>query len=555
MPFVSCGGGEETPNILKIGSRDNPTTNNPFAANMGSNDAIHFQMLYEPLAWNKYNGEIGSALASDWSYDEATMTWTFNIDPDAKFSDGTQVTAADAKWTLDKYIELGSGRTADLAAVLFETDPITAEDATTLKIKLNEFAAAFLGYMGSSYILPKSVWEGMTNDALLAYENASPVGSGPYALEEREAGSHVIYSAREDYWGGAPNIDTVQIVQFENDEALLLALKVGDIDTLSQMTLPGAVAQVVDIPEIKVFSQSVNKTMTLYLNHRIEPWNLKSFRQAVSIAINRLNLIGYVAQGWADMPVMLERSARMTDVANHPQYESVLKWQYEDMTQEERVDAANAALDAITGMSQTPDPIPEGWVRTYNGDPVEFTYEIPTMTAHTTSAELIAQDLASIGIKANVSALGVGTFIGKTFRQKSSETAANWDMFTWDRTFNVEFDDFARYWSQYAEDDPSRFGNRGWISGWSGSAAESFDTKADQLRALPVGDTTRNSLIEEAMVVWAQEIPAIPIYHNIDPGFHRTDKFTGWQYDQGVFAFGSCLPMISILNTMNLEPI
>ncbi|MCX6013700.1 MAG: ABC transporter substrate-binding protein [Chloroflexi bacterium] len=321
LPFMSCGDKkvEETVTYtLKIGTVSQPTTNNPFAIGIGASDAEHMQMLYEPLVRVMFSSDPVPQLAKSWSYDAATMTWTIKLNPDAKFSDGSKVTAQDVEWTLEKQVELKLGLVSNLITVLgTATDnpnPINATDSETVTVKLKTFAATFIRYLGNTSIVPKAIWEGMTNEALAKYANPDPVGSGPYKLKERVENSHVIYTARPDYWGGKPPIDTIQLLWYATNEGQLLAIKAGDIDAISVFSLATAVPQLLGNPDITVFQVASNTTVTLYPNHRFAPWNLVAFRKAASLAINRQDQITYAVSGWGTVPAMVERDPAFADV-------------------------------------------------------------------------------------------------------------------------------------------------------------------------------------------------------------------------------------------------
>lgn len=173
-----------------IGSTTQPSTDNPFQAHIGAANGSHFSLMHEPCVWTMFDGSTLPAIAESWSYDDDTMTWTINLNPDAKFSNGEQVTADDVKFSFDKYMELDLGQTVDLKNVLIETNPITAVNDTTVTFELETFAATFIRYLGDSVIVPESIWGDMSNDDLMDYANEDPVGSGPFTLIEREVDSH-----------------------------------------------------------------------------------------------------------------------------------------------------------------------------------------------------------------------------------------------------------------------------------------------------------------------------------------------------------------------------
>jgi ABC-type transport system substrate-binding protein len=392
----------------------------------------------------------------------------------------------------------------------------------------------------------------MTNEQILAYANPNPIGSGPYVLREREQDSHVIYDANPDYWGGEPKIDVITLKHFADDEGELLALKAGDIDFSSHFGMPSAIPSLTADKNIEIFPITANTTITLYPNQRHEPWNLKAFRLAVSMAINRQDIVNFSANGWGAMPTMVERDAVFSDV------QAVIddvKWPGQDLTQTERIAAANDMLDAIDGISDKPATLPDPWVRTYNGTPLAFNLEAATSFANQLSAaNQVLSDLADIGIDLTIVPETSTTLVGRVYRQKSDATMADWELHVWGRAFTSDFDYLANQYQKYASDDSSRLAARSYIIGWTGTAFDTLNTKLVQIQALPEGDATRNTLIGEALGIMAEEAASIPLYSSIAPAVYRNDRYTGWVEGNGYLFYGAIQELADVRNIMNLEP-
>jgi|GEM_PF-3746641 len=646
--------------VFRLGMSTEATTENPFVIGIGGSGASHMTLMYQPLVWVSFDEGILPAIATDWTYDSTTMKWTINLDPDAKFSNGAQITAEDVKWSLETYMKIGSGQLVDVTRILqqnegattgvaieikandanavtlertdagsFITDGFTAgelvdiaktqddfvagkdkgstgdqdgiyligavtasvitldstvtlisEDPrseveltatgptdaaivavndTTITMELDTFAASFMRYLGNAVIVPQAAFAGKTNAEILAYANdgtGEPIGSGPFAFREREKGSHTIYDIRYDYWGDTlPSIDVIEKVFFDNDEAMLLGIKLGQIDAISNFNLPTALPQLVAIPEIEIYQIEDNVTMSLYLNHRSEPFNLKEFRQAVSLGIDRDVLINFAADGWAKSPVMLERDRDLPDVQANL---SNLEWQGMDAAymasgsydHSLRVAAANALLDAIPDMSDA--PASGAFVRTYKGDPLAFTYSHATWTEHADVATNVAADLTALGIDVTLNPMDVSALVSMTFRQKSESTLGNWDLYTWGRPFPSEYDYFANQWGYY---DTNQYSKRSFVVGWDDAAATSIGQDLNALQELPEGNSTRAGLITSTATAWSAELPLIPLYHSVNPAVRRNDRWDNWKQNNGYISHGAISATMSIQNLTSLTPI
>ena len=88
------------------------------------------------------------------------------------------------------------------------------------------------------YILPKHIWGKMNADERGKYDATDGVGSGPFVLEQFEKGQFARFKANPNYWGGRPAVDKVVLRKFNNPDAMVAALKTGELDAAQD--LPGA---------------------------------------------------------------------------------------------------------------------------------------------------------------------------------------------------------------------------------------------------------------------------------------------------------------------------
>lgn len=534
------------PVTYTVGIRQFPTMDNPFSVTGTDADAAHIGIMYEPLVHYNNRGEVLPLLANTWSYDAATTTWTFNIDPRAAWSDGRPVTAADVKFTYEKVWELDLGQ-GDETIDLVET--VTAVDNRTVTFTLAEPRGNFPALLSDVVIVPQHVWGEMTQEEIVEYPNRDPVGSGAWALDTG-MGTDLIYDARQDYWGGAPKIDVFVKKYYGTDQAQLLALMSGEIDACTDYPTT-AVPRLLWNNDITVYQVDTNATASLHLNHSIEPFNLKQFRQALNIGIDRANLVNFAADGWAmPVPNMIEVSPLQ------PHSNPAALWPYANYSHAQRIDLANAALDEIDGITPaTPDRV-DGEVpafqRQYDGEPLEFELLIIS-DSYNAIAELIVNDLEELGIKVIVEELKLGGAFPP--ESKPTHPPDDWQSTITRRQLFHDYDYFARQWQLYDDDDPVSTFRYSYIAGWTGEAAEAISAKLVQLQALPMGDAMRDALIQETQALIAEELPCIPLYHPVEPHAYRTDRFTGWVVDQGLQLNGNVPSVIGPINLLSIEPL
>jgi len=199
------------------------------------------------VATNIFNGLVGidfkfepvPDLADSWTLSADGLTYTFRLNPRAKWHDGRPVTADDAEFTFNEIL----AKTHPRASAWWpNVDYARATGPHVFEIKLKSAYAPFLTMLGSplssgALIMPKHVYAGTdpkTNPA-----NARPIGSGPFKFRTWERGSHIELVRNEDYFKpGLPYLDRVIGKLAPDAGARLLAFERGEIDFLHWYIVP-----------------------------------------------------------------------------------------------------------------------------------------------------------------------------------------------------------------------------------------------------------------------------------------------------------------------------
>lgn len=176
---------------------------------------------------DSYYGQVAETIEMD----KEARTAYFNLRPEAKFSDGSQITAHDVAFTLMLFKEKAHPSIKNL---LVNIKAASAESDLRLKVEFegNELIDAITN-TANMQIVSKAYYE--AND----FEESGltvPVLSGPYTIGKYEVGRFVEYHRRPDYWGwhlpvmqGHFNFDVMRYEFFQDDTALFEAFKKGDI--------------------------------------------------------------------------------------------------------------------------------------------------------------------------------------------------------------------------------------------------------------------------------------------------------------------------------------
>lgn len=163
------------------------------------------------------NKDLGwdNDLAVDYQVSADRLAWTVKIRQDAKFTDGTLVTAEDVAYTFETAKNAGT----DIDLTMMKS--AEAVDEYTVRFNLNRPYSAFMEKMAYLGIVPKHAHGQGFQD--------SPIGSGPYKLVQWDKGQQVIFEANEDYYGVMPKIKKLTLV-FLDTETAYLAVRKGDVD-------------------------------------------------------------------------------------------------------------------------------------------------------------------------------------------------------------------------------------------------------------------------------------------------------------------------------------
>jgi microcin C transport system substrate-binding protein len=164
--------------------------NNVFSSNL-------FSTLFESLLdMNSQTLEYEPAIARSWTISEDKTTFTFEIDPRARWSDGAPITAEDVRFTFATIMD-PDNMTGVHKVALERFEPPEVLGPMTIRFRAKEVHWQNLGAIGGLLILPHhEMADKDFNDINFAF----PVVSGPYRLAELRDGRDAVLERRADWW-------------------------------------------------------------------------------------------------------------------------------------------------------------------------------------------------------------------------------------------------------------------------------------------------------------------------------------------------------------------
>ena len=237
---------------------------------------------------------LSPALAAEWSANSDASEWTFKLDPAAKFSDGSPVTAADVVATIERLVDPANNSNSLSAFATGKLSPggTKATDDTTVVFTLNGPFANFPYIVSSdnynSVILPASVKD--TTNFAADVAAGKIAASGPWTIKSFDATTGIVYVPNPNYWGKPLSLGGLEFTFFSDQAATVAALQSGEIDAIPQVSYAGA-ESLFDNPDYTVSEIPSANHRQIHMRCSEGPFADKRIRQAMALATDRNTII------------------------------------------------------------------------------------------------------------------------------------------------------------------------------------------------------------------------------------------------------------------------
>ena len=249
---------EQEEKILRIGLRKLTTIDPALGAN--DPEVMFNRLQYDYLIEILPDGTLEPSLATAWEVSEDGLTYTFDLRPDVIFEDGSSFGAEDVVYTFERLVSEGSsivglmGQNEDGSA----TWTVEATDDLTAVFRLAEPNADFLYGVASRFAMILSSDSQVVNEFGDGEDTyASFNGTGPFVLEEYAVDQSARFVANENYWGGTPALDGIELVFFDDDQSQLDAFRSGALDFVIKVP-DDLVPALEQVPNASVLSRPTN---------------------------------------------------------------------------------------------------------------------------------------------------------------------------------------------------------------------------------------------------------------------------------------------------------
>lgn len=295
---------------LTVGVRGGPESMDPHYSALGPQaDAV--KHIFDPLVWTGDDLQLEPGLAVSWKPVDDD-TWEFKLREGVKFHDGSDFTAEDVKFSIERIPQVTGPTTTEI--YVRRVADVEIVDDYTLNIHTNgpaatlpyDFVRLFIvsADAAKDYSTAETSAEGFNS-------GKAAIGTGPFKYVSWEPKGDLVLERFDDYWRGPAPWARVVRKEISDDASRLAALKAGDVDVINYVSSADYLALDSD-PDIATFIGDSVYVMNLQLDQREDTPKVRAkdgsklaenplrdarVREAIDLAIDRETMVEIVLEG------------------------------------------------------------------------------------------------------------------------------------------------------------------------------------------------------------------------------------------------------------------
>ncbi|MGH3470872.1 MAG: ABC transporter substrate-binding protein [Nocardioidaceae bacterium] len=496
--------------LLRVGWTSEPDTLNPFTfASSASGEVL--QLVYDNLMVYDINLKPAPALATSSHYSSDGKSITYVLRQGVTWHDGTPFTAEDVKFTWDVTKQHNLGQAAQYLPDLTSFDIINASTVVAHFRRPQAFDPALI-----IPIVPRHIWQPMSSTAIQKYQNASPVGTGPFTFGTWVHGQYVQVNRNDSWWGKtAPAAKSVIWQHYDSPDVMTQNLISGQVDVLTEVPPQlwlslGSKSSVkaVEMPSYSFHHIGINVSTNpksggnpLLLDTKV--------RQALGLALDRKQLVELALSGRGIPGSVLLPAA-------------FGKWQ-EKIPPDHQLNAdpgkAKALLDAA-GYK----PGSNGTRASKSGQALSFRLiAIQATDVDVRAAQLFVADAAKVGIELKLQTLDETTLGNIVY----NASAPNWDLFVWGWDSGTPDPDYllgVPLTSQIGNNNDVYYSNK------------TYDALYEK-QATTLDPAQRLSTVHQMQQKYYEDAAYLVMWYQSKLQAYRTDTWKGWVPTPGGMVF------------------
>jgi peptide/nickel transport system substrate-binding protein len=486
------------------------------------------QNLMEPLFMLNYEtGNIDGWLAESYTNSADLTQWTVKLRPGTTWSDGQPLTSDDVVFTINMLLQYAPQLNWS-GAVKQWVQSVQAVDDRTIQFNLTgpnpRFVMENLAGTTSQAIVPvpKHLWQGQDPVTFkYAWNNGQgAVFSGPYVVEQFSS-TEFDYKRDNNWWGaktGAfPLPAPLEIRRpWVGDDATMAQMLVNnDSDYWGPSTPSQLNALVVQNPKLLPYGATgwIDPCpRMLTLNTTVAPWDNKVMRHAVSYAMDRQQIVNVVYEGVGAPSNFI-----------FPTYKAMQP--YIDAGQDTLAPIGEFNLDKSHQLIESQGYKMDGSGKYVGADGKTLSLDLVAPPFMEPWGRMAVQQLQTAGVDANLRLIEWGIFRDQTGRGQF-QGAVDWDgcgstvepWFGMNRYNKSWVNPIGTAGTEYV-DNTNNAGR------WSN---DQYSALMDQIGSLPLGDPRIMDLYKQALTIWADELPDIPLVQTPSYIVFNGTYWTNW---------------------------
>jgi peptide/nickel transport system substrate-binding protein len=452
----------------------------PYAHYSRGPGSFKMRMIFDSLLERGEKGYI-PWLAKRWTVTPDGKVYTFILQKNVHWHDGKLLTAEDVKFTFEyfaKYPPVSDELSIDGKSPITKIEIIADR---TIRLTVAKPNATILGRLGNVRIIPKHIWEKVTDPKKFNTPEAV-IGCGPFRLKaySRDQGAYQ-FEAFKGYWGPKPRPVLLQFIPVSDS---VLAFEKGEIDLTG--IAPDLLSRYKNKKEFKIKRNPAFWGYRLIFNMERRPeLKDKQIRQAFAYAV--------------DLPELVDKVARGAAVSASPGYLPVDHRWYNSQVKRYPFEPAKAKA-------------------LLSDHKFSFDLLVANSRDEVRIGELLKLSLAKAGIEMNV----------KSVDMKSRDAAVkqgNYELVLIGHGgWGGDPDMLREMYASGKDTDQSPSSNR--IRGYFNQRIETLCQK----QLYEMNEAKRKKLIFELQELIAEELPQLPLYNTTGYIVYRPAKFDGWKY-------------------------
>lgn len=348
-------------------------------------DYSYFYLVYNTLIDLDENAKAAPNLVKEWEFPD-DKTILFHLQENVKFHDGTPFDAESVKWNLERANAEGSN-TRDLANI----DSIDIIDPLTVKLNLSQPDASIILVLSDrpGTMISPTAFKKYGDDYHL-----NPVGTGPFKVTKHVSNQEVVYEKNAEYWKEQkPYLDKITFKVMSDPNTVMNALQAGEI----QVSGVGAnsIAIFDKNPKFEVNLAEQLVYWTLHLNTSKQPLDNHKVRQAIKYAIDKEAMNQAINLGYGKV-------ASQSFPEGYVAYNPNVKTEYNPEKAKQLLQESGVTNPEIE---------------------IIFFADVPGWD---TAAEIIADQLKTIGFNVHLEPMEVNAALAKWFEGSSPTLVASW---------------------------------------------------------------------------------------------------------------------------------